>query len=57
MRHVLSASFLVLAGALAATPTLAQLEEKPVPMDRAPFHIPVFANEYMIVLNVNIPPA
>jgi hypothetical protein len=56
MRHVLSASFLVLAGALAATPTLAQLEEKPVPMDRAPFHIPVFANEYMIVLNVNIPP-
>jgi hypothetical protein len=56
MRHVLSASLLVLAGALAASPALAQLEDKPVPMDKAPFHIPVFANEYMIVLNVNIPP-
>ena len=56
MRHVLSASFLVLAGALAASPVAAQLEDKPVPMDKAPFHIPVFANEYMIVLNVNIPP-
>ncbi len=55
MRHVVSASLLVLACAL-AQPAFAQLEDKPVPMDKAPFHIPVFANDYLIVLNVNIPP-
>lgn len=55
MRHGISASAFVLACAL-AQPALAQLEEKPVPMDKAPFHIPVFANDYIIVLNVNIPP-
>src|SRR5258705_6820228 len=55
MRHVVSASLLVLACAL-AHPALAQLEDKPVPMDKAPFHIPVFANDYLILLNVNIPP-
>jgi len=55
MRHVVSASLFVLASAL-AQPALAQLEDKPVPMDKAPFHIPVFANDYLILLNVNIPP-
>jgi hypothetical protein len=45
----------VLACAL-AQPAFAQLEDKPVPMDKAPFHIPVFSNDYLIVLNVNIPP-
>jgi hypothetical protein len=25
-------------------------------MDKAPFHIPVFSNDYLILLNVNIPP-
>src|SRR5258707_3441502 len=55
MRHVVSASLFVLACAL-AQPALAQLEDKPVPMDKAPFHIPVFANDYLILLNVNIPP-
>ena len=60
MRHVVSASLLVLAGAL-AQPAAAQvqdkpLQDKPVPMDKAPFHIPVFSNEYLILLNVNIPP-
>src|SRR5206468_3878048 len=33
-----------------------QLEDKPVPMDKAPFHIPVFQNDWIILLNVNIPP-
>jgi hypothetical protein len=53
MRYVISLSVLacVLAG-----PAFAQIEEKPVPMDKAPFHIPVFANDYIILLNVNIPP-
>src|SRR5262249_56357235 len=39
-----------------AQPAFAQLEDKPVPMDKAPFHIPVFSNDYLILLNVNIPP-
>src|SRR3984893_19129683 len=55
MRHVASTSLFVLAGAL-AQPALAQLQDKPVPMDKAPFHIPVFSNDYLILLNVNIPP-
>src|SRR3954462_16010552 len=60
MRHVISASLLVLSCALAqpgsAQPPSAPLEDKPVPMDKAPFHIPVFSNDYLILLNVNIPP-
>ena len=55
MRHVVSASLFVLASAL-AQPAFAQLDEKPVPMDKAPFHIPVFSNDYITLLNVNIPP-
>ncbi len=55
MRHVISASLIVLACAL-AQPASAQLEDNPVPMDKAPFHIPVFANDYIILLSINIPP-
>ena len=55
MRPVISASLFVLVCAL-AQPASAQLEDKPVPMDKAPFHIPVFSNDYLILLNVNIPP-
>ena len=55
MRHAAFASIAVLAFTLAAT-AAAQLEDKPVPMDKAPFHIPVFQNDYIILLNVNIPP-
>jgi hypothetical protein len=53
MRCVISA--FVLACAL-ADPALAQLQDKPVPMDKAPFHVPIFSNDYIILLNVNIPP-
>src|SRR5260370_40847398 len=53
MRHVIS--LFVLACAL-ADPAFAQLQDKPVPMDKAPFHIPVFSNDYIVLLNVNIPP-
>ena len=55
MRHITSASLFVLACAL-AQPASAQLEDKPVPMDKAPFHIPMFANDYIILLSINIPP-
>ena len=55
MRHVISASLFVLACAL-AQPASGQLKDTPVPMDKAPFHIPVFSNDHLILLNVNIPP-
>src|SRR5262245_29662269 len=55
MRFIASAAFVALA-TIVAVPALAQLEDKPVPMDKAPFHIPVFQNDYIILLNVNIPP-
>ena len=55
MKYAFLASIAVLELALAA-PIAAQLEDKPVPMDEAPFHIPVFQNDYIILLNVNIPP-
>ena len=54
MRHAVFASA-VLTFTL-AQPALAQFEDKPVPMDKAPFHIPVFQNDWIILLNVNIPP-
>jgi hypothetical protein len=37
-------------------PAFAQLEDRPVPMDKAPFHVPIFSNDYIILLDVNIPP-
>jgi hypothetical protein len=55
MRHAVYATIAVLA-AMLAQPALAQLEDKPVRMEKAPFHIPVFQNDYIILLNVNIPP-
>ena len=55
MKRVVSASLFVL-GCVVSGPAFAQLEDKPVPMDKAPFHIPVFQNDYLILLNVNIPP-
>src|SRR3974390_2011968 len=55
MGHAVLASLFVLPCAL-AQPATAQVEDKPVPMDKAPFHIPVFSNDYLILLNVNIPP-
>src|SRR5262249_19100927 len=55
MRYAVSASIAVLAVALASRAN-AQVGDKPVPMDKAPFHIPVFQNDYLILLNVNIPP-
>src|ERR1700716_4317204 len=54
MRHAAFASA-VLTFTLAQS-ALAQFEDKPVPMDKAPFHIPVFQNDWIILLNVNIPP-
>jgi len=56
MRLSISTSLLVFACAL-AQPVFAQLEDKPVLMNKAPFHVPIFSNEYVTMLSINIPPA
>ena len=55
MRPIISTSLFTLAFAL-AVPATAQHEDEPVLMDKAPFHVPVFDNEYIILLSINIPP-
>jgi hypothetical protein len=52
MRHLFAASLLVCAFAL---PAVAQDEGPPVPVDKAAYHVPVFRNEYLTLLRVNIP--
>jgi hypothetical protein len=45
--------------ALACTltqPARAQSDDEPVPMDEAPFHVPIFSNDYITLLSINIPP-
>jgi quercetin dioxygenase-like cupin family protein len=37
-------------------PALAQSEGPGVPIEKAPFHLPVFKNEYVTLLNVYLPP-
>lgn len=55
MRHFTSVSLLLLACALGPL-AFAQIEDKPVPMEEAPFHVPIFSNDYIILLSINIPP-
>lgn len=54
MKRLLALSFAVAALGFAA-PSAAQ-EEVPVPMMKAPFHLPVFHNDYVTLLNVNVLP-
>ena len=54
MRRLLSLSFAALALGM-AQPVMTQ-EERGVPMIKAPFHLPVFHNEYVTLLNVNVLP-
>lgn len=54
--HRPASLFLVALAATIAGPASAEFEDVPVRMDKAPFHIPVFENDYVILLNVNIPP-
>ncbi len=54
MRLLLTASSVVLACAL-AQPAGAQNEERGVPILQAPYHLPVFKNEYVTLLNVYAP--
>jgi hypothetical protein len=52
MRHVIGAAL----ACTLAQPATAQTEERGVPIVQAPFHLPVFKNDYLLVLNVNVPP-
>ena len=55
MTRLLKASLIVCALTL-ALPAAAQEEAPAVPVDKAPFHVPVFRNEYVALVNVYIPP-
>src|SRR6266705_2699602 len=55
MRPLLAASLFTFACTLAA-PAIAQNEEVGVPILKAPYHLPVFTNEYVTVLKIDIPP-
>lgn len=52
MRQLLAASLVVCALAL---PAAAQDEGPAVPVDKAAYHVPVFRNDYLTLLRVNIP--
>lgn len=55
MKHLLAA-FCIALGCAAVQPAMAQSEEKGVPIEKAPYHLPVFTNEYVTMLNVYVPP-
>ena len=54
MRHQLK--MLLVLGALASAQlATAQDEGAPVPVEKAAYHVPVFSNQFLSVLRVNIP--
>jgi hypothetical protein len=55
MKHLLAACLLAFASTL-APPAMAQSEEAGVPILEAPYHLPVFTNQYVTVLKILIPP-
>jgi hypothetical protein len=54
MRNLLNAS-LVLCALAMALPAAAQVEAPAVPVEKAPFHVPVFRNDHVTLVNVYIP--
>jgi hypothetical protein len=55
MRHLIASSCAALACAFSQA-ALAQEEVHAVPIEKAPFHLPVFKNEYVTVLKIDVPP-
>ena len=55
MRQFISITLFALTCVFAQSSS-AQLEDKPVLMNKAPFHVPMFSNEYVTMLSINIPP-
>jgi hypothetical protein len=56
MRQIVSVTLVALVSVFSQS-VLAQLEDKPVLMTKAPLHVPMFSNEYVTMLNIHIPPA
>jgi len=54
MKHLIATSC-ALAGLLSQA-AMAQEEVHAVPNEKAPFHLPVFKNEYVTVLKIDVPP-
>jgi hypothetical protein len=56
MRHVIAVVFVALVSTFVHPPLMAQGEGPGVPIEKAPYHLPVFTNEYVTLLNIYIPP-
>ena len=55
MRYLIAVSCGVFAGLLSQA-MMAEEDVHAVPIERAPFHLPVFKNEYVTVLKIDVPP-
>jgi hypothetical protein len=55
MKHLIATSCAAFAG-LVSQAAMAQEEVHAVPIEKAPFHLPVFKNEYVTVLKIDVPP-
>jgi hypothetical protein len=55
MRHLLAASFVAFTCSF-IQPAMAQNDEHGVPIEKASYHLPVFRNEYVTLLNIYVPP-
>jgi hypothetical protein len=55
MRHFIALPLIVLAGLLPRA-AMAQNDAPAVPIEKAPFHLPVFKNGYVTVLKIDVPP-
>tara|TARA_Y100000996_G_scaffold414784_1_gene406773 strand:+ start:1133 stop:1846 length:714 start_codon:yes stop_codon:yes gene_type:complete len=55
MRYGILITLVLLNSAFMQT-TFAQSEDWPVAMDKAPFHVPIFSNDYMTLIRINYPP-
>jgi hypothetical protein len=55
MRHLIATLCVVFVGLLSQAAS-AQDEAHAVPIEKAPFHLPVFKNEYVTVLKIDVPP-
>jgi quercetin dioxygenase-like cupin family protein len=55
MRHLLAAMLVVTVSAPAQR-AAAQSDDRAVPIVQAPFHVPVFTNEYVTFLSITVPP-
>ena len=55
MRHLIATLCATLVWLL-SQPSMAQDEGPAAPIEKAPYHLPVFKNEYVTVLKINLPP-